>query len=74
MTLAEKILHKLEKLPKPVQTEVLDFVEFLNSRKKQDSEAMEKEWSAFSLSSAMRGMEDENIPEYDLPDLKEKFS
>jgi hypothetical protein len=44
-------------LPESKQIEILDFIE----------------WADFSLSSAMRGMEDEQAP-YSLNDLKESFS
>jgi hypothetical protein len=52
---------------------VLDFVEFLESRR-QGRIAQENDitWSAFSLASAMRGMEDEELP-YRLADIKEAF-
>jgi hypothetical protein len=52
---------------------VLDFVEFLESRR-QEHTVREDEiaWSAFSLASAMRGMEDEETP-YSLADVKEAF-
>jgi len=56
MTLAEKITHEVESLPEDSQREVLDFVEFLKSRH-GDREPLD--WSRFSLSQAMRGLEDE---------------
>ena len=49
------------------KSEVLDFVEYL--RTKTD----DKKWSAFTLASAMRGMEDEDSL-YTLDDLKESSS
>ncbi len=69
MTLTEKIIHNVESLPEPLKVEVLDFVEFLKSKK--DNEEY-KTWSNFSLSNALRGMEDEDC-QYSLNDLKEKF-
>jgi len=73
MTLAEKIFTHLQALPEAYQAEVMDFVEFLEnkskSRKAEDEE--DKEWSAFSLAQALRGMEDE--PGYSEDDLKERF-
>jgi hypothetical protein len=45
---------------------VLDFVGYLKAR------AEDKDWSVFSLSSAMRDMEDENSP-YSLGHLQESF-
>lgn len=67
MTIAEKIVKHVQSLPESLQAEVLDFVEYLETKKDKS------EWSAFSLSNAMRGMENENSP-YSLNDLKERFS
>jgi hypothetical protein len=66
MSLEEKIMKELQDLPESKKAEVLDFVEYLKAR------AEDKDWSVFSLSSAMRDMEDENPP-YSLNDLKESF-
>ena len=63
MVLAEKIQQYVERLPASFQAEVLDFVEYL--LRKVEREAVlreERAWSDFSLSSAMRGMEDEDTP------------
>lgn len=73
MTLAEKISSHIANLSESRQAEVLDFVEFLEDRSKKlrDGDAEERAgWSAFSLSQAMRGMEDEEEL-YTLADLKE---
>jgi len=67
MSLEDKIIRQIQELPESKKAEVLDFVEYLKSK------TGEKEWSAFSLSSAMRGMEDQ-ISLYSLEDLKESFS
>lgn len=67
MSLEEKIITQIHELPESRKSEVLDFVEYL--RTKTD----EKDWSAFTLSSAMRGMEDEDSL-YTLDDLKESSS
>jgi hypothetical protein len=67
MSLEEKIIKQIHELPESKKSEVLDFVEYL--RTKTD----EKDWSAFTLSSAMRGMEDEDSL-YTLDDLKESSS
>jgi hypothetical protein len=64
MNLEEKIIHQIHELPESKKAELLDFVEYL--RTKTD----EKDWSTFSLSSAMHGMEDEDSL-YILDDLKE---
>ncbi|RPJ17092.1 MAG: DUF2281 domain-containing protein [Desulfobacteraceae bacterium] len=67
MSLEDKIIRQIQELPESKKAEVLDFVEYLKSK------TGEKEWSEFSLSSAMRGMEDQ-ISLYSLEDLKESFS
>ncbi len=74
MTTTQAIIQHLKSLPDSVQREVLDFIEFLESRQKK-SNAREEDisWSAFSLASAMRGMEDEETP-YTLADVKERCS
>ena len=70
MNLEEKIIQYVNKLPDHEKAEVLDFIDFLKA--KVEKKGM-KEWAEFSLSSAMRGMEDEDTP-YSLEDLKESFS
>lgn len=67
MSLEEKIIQQIYDLPESKKAEVLDFVEYLKTK------VEEKDWSRFSLSSAMRGMENEASP-YSLDDLKESFS
>jgi len=74
MTTTQHIIQHLNSLPDSEQREVLDFVEFLESRRKHlDAREEDAAWSSFSLASAMRGMEDEETP-YTLADLKESFS
>ena len=73
MTTTEAIIRHLGNLPERARQEVLDFVEFLSSRRPRS--ALKDEdgaWSEFSLASAMRGMEAEDSP-YTLTDLKEPF-
>ncbi len=75
---ANKIHRQVLALPEPLQVEVLDFVEFLLSRLEsetlEETQATEnRDWSKLSLAMAMRGMEDEDIPEYTIADLKESF-
>lgn len=70
MSLAEKIMKQVQTLPESKQVEVLGFVEYLRSKaEKQEI----KDWTDLSLSSAMRGIEEEQIP-YSLNDIKESFS
>lgn len=74
MTLPEKIIQHLQKLPESVQAEVLDFVEYLESKVGAHQNTQdERDWSTLSLSHAMRGMEDEQTS-YSSNDLKEVFS
>ncbi len=64
------IMAHLTKLPTSRQTEVLDYVEFLEqkiSKKNSDDE----NFSHFSLTNALKGMEDDKL-EYHLSDIKEK--
>ncbi len=77
MTVIEKIQQRVLILPESMQTQVLDFVEFLLSKSASiPQEALEDvdnlSWSNLSLAMAMRGMEDEEEP-YTLGDLKETF-
>ena len=74
MTLPEKIIQHLQKLPESVQAEVLDFVEYLESKVGAHQNIQdERDWSTLSLSHAMRGMEDDQTS-YSSNDLKEVFS
>ena len=66
MSLDDKIMKEIQDLPESKKAEVLDFVEYLKTKTE------DRDWSIFSLSSAMRDMEDENPP-YSLDDLKESF-
>ncbi|MFH1352188.1 MAG: DUF2281 domain-containing protein [bacterium] len=74
MTVAEKIIQHIRLLPEVIQTEVLDFVEYLET-KTGIAESAENDvaWSGFSLSQAMRGLESEPSI-YSTDDLKEVFS
>jgi len=67
MTLAEKILQRIQALPKSKQLEMLDFIEYLRSETESQKN---KDSTYFSLFSAMRGMEDKHTP-YSINDLKE---
>ena len=73
MTLAERIIQHVKALPESIQAEVLDFVEYLVAKVRMDRESPEDaEWSAFSLSQAMRGLESDHTA-YSTDDLKEAF-
>ncbi len=65
MSVEEKIIQHVYELPEAEKAEVLDFIEYLKAKiKKKES----RDWAEFSLSSAMRGMEDEPSP-YSAKDL-----
>ena len=70
MSIEKKIIQYIDELPEHEKAEVLDFIDYLKT--KGERKEM-KEWGAFSLSSAMRGMEAEGSI-YSLDDLKETFS
>ena len=75
MTITEKIEEGVQKLPTAFQAEVLDFVEYLLDKATRSSQEHEEGfWSDVSLTSAMRGMEDEDSPQYTKADLKVIFS
>lgn len=69
MSLIETIIKDVHALSESKQVEVLDFVQYL--RLKSEKQEI-NDWAEFSLSSAMRGMEDEQVP-YSLNDIKESF-
>jgi hypothetical protein len=75
MTPTEAIVQRLKSPPVSTQRQVLDFVEFLESRRQEQTvREDEAAWSAFSLTSAMRGMEmEEEETPYTLADVKEAF-
>ena len=78
MTVADKIHQRVLVLPEALQAEVLNFIEFLLSKAehglKNDVQYLEDiEMSNLSISLAMRGMEDEEGPDYTIADLKESF-
>jgi hypothetical protein len=70
MRIEEKIIEYIHELPEDEKAEVLDFIDYLKT--KVERKGM-KEWTEFSLSSAMRGMEGEETL-YSIKDLKESFS
>lgn len=73
MNTTQAISQHIEALPEEALREVLDFVEFLESRTIPNVvREADATWSAFSLASAMRGMDDEPTP-YTEADVKEPF-
>lgn len=72
MIITKKINEKVKNLPKSSQEEVLDFADYLLRKSQYKSSNKENdEWSNLSLSFAMRGMENEDQPNYTLDDVKE---
>ncbi len=69
MTVADVIYDKVRGLPELTQHEVLDFVEYLSLKLREE----EAGWSELSLAAALRGLEEEVWPEYSEEDLKEKW-
>ena len=67
MAVLEQIQEKVKSLPEPAQHQVLDFVDYLLNLSRQE----DLQWSKFSLRWALRGMEDEEWPEYSTQDMKE---
>ncbi|MEX2168501.1 MAG: hypothetical protein WD851_04275 [Pirellulales bacterium] len=75
MAVGERIQQCIKDLSEPMQAEVLRFAETLKAKLEQEQIAQEdRQWSELSLQLAMRGMEDEDSPEYSVSDLKEAFS
>lgn len=74
MLLTDQIQQRVQGLPEPLQAEVLDFILYLLYRVDRESTDLDdREWSNLSLHSAMRGMEDEDGPDYSVEDLKTRF-
>ncbi len=75
MVVAERVHQYMQKLPASLQVEILDFVEYLSSKwEREVARQNELTWSNLSLTLAMRGMEDEDMPTYTTADLKVMFS
>ena len=72
MIVSEKITKRIASLPVSVQTEILDYVEFVARKSKiREVQSENSSWSEFSLNQAMKGLENEDFPEYNEADLKE---
>jgi hypothetical protein len=69
MNTAERIHEQVQHLPEPAQQTVLDFVEQLARRLRQE----DHDWAAWSLQAAVWGTEDDIWPEYGEADFKEKW-
>ena len=69
MTIADRIRDKVDQLPESTQHEVLDFVDFLLHRARQE----DQQWSQHALRWALRDAEDEPWPDNGPEDLKESW-
>ena len=74
MVITEKIQKYIQRLPTSLQSEVLDYVEYLLAKTENEtSRHDEKAWSGLSLIAAMRGIENDDSPNYTTSDLKVIF-
>lgn len=64
----EKITHKIKKLSSDKQEKVLEYIEVLEENQNELNS-----WNTFSLENAMKGLEDDQLPEYTEEDLKERW-
>jgi hypothetical protein len=69
MALDEKVYQYAQKLPRSLQEELLNFIQYLLIKAEQQEK---QEWSLLSLSSVMRDMEDEPAL-YSMADVKVMF-
>ena len=69
MTVTEQIIEHVRELPETIQSEILDFIKFLETKTEKSGKG-KNEWFDFSLSQAMRDIESESSP-YSLSDVKE---
>jgi hypothetical protein len=69
MNTVDRIHEQVQHLPEPAQQTVLDFIEQLAQRLRQE----DHDWALSSLQAALSGMEDDIWPEYGEADFKEKW-
>lgn len=70
MKLDDVIHEKVQRLPEPVQREVLGFVEFVAQR----DVAEDRSWSEMSVAGALRQTEPDAWPEYSDGDIKDRWA
>ena len=74
METIDRINQRIKRLPEKSQKEVLHFVEFLLSKAgKLEEDYNSTDWNKFSLDQAMKGLENDDMPEYSKSDLKERL-
>jgi len=66
---ADIIYDKVKLFPESRQKEVLNFVDYLSYKSGQE----DKLWMEMSLHSALKGLEDEEWPDYGIEDLQERW-
>lgn len=69
MDAAGLIRENTERLPLEMQRQVLDFVEYLETRNRAEDES----WSFLSLTGALAGMEEEDWTDVGPEDLVERW-
>jgi len=69
MALDEIVYQYAQRLPKSLQEELLNYIQYLLVKAEQQEK---QEWGLLSLSSAMRELEDEPVL-YSMEDIKENF-
>lgn len=70
MQAEEELIQEIKSLPIPLQEATRYFVGYLKMELAKNS-SERKEWNQFSLASALRGMEDDEFPDYQETDFKE---
>jgi len=68
--IADAIYQKVKALPPGEQTEVLHYVDYVLFRASQEDAL----WMAQSIRTALRGLEDEDWPDYGIDDLQEQWA
>ncbi len=63
MSTLEKITSKIKKLSGDKQEKVLEYIEVLEEHQDELNN-----WNSFSLENAMKGLEDDQLPEYTVED------
>jgi len=72
MSLIELISSHSSQLPETLQKEVLDFIDFLNTKRIIESKE-NAHFAQFSLSQALKDTESEDFSNYEMVKFKEKW-
>jgi len=68
--IADAIYQKVIALPHNEQAEVLNYVNYISFRARQD----DLTWMSYAIQAALRGIEDDEWPDYGLHDLQERWA